>query len=98
MLIGDFFGPRIYSALSKVKTFEFNRSSIKISSEALKEYEHLKEQSLLSAIDKNAAYDETLTKFILNVRLLSKHAADLVINYRVLKNDTVGFTETIRFY
>ena len=51
-------------------------------------------RSLFSAIDKNAVSDDTLTIFILNVRSLLKHLNNIVYDYRCLKNDDIGFTET----
>ena len=35
-----------------------------------------------------------LTIFTMNVRSLAKHTQDFVNDYRVLKNEVVGFTET----
>ena len=96
------FGPgQIYTALSRIKTFDnlyctgqFKRTSIKVSQEALVEYERLKNHSLFAEIEKNTVSNETLTLLILNVRSLKKHVNDLVNDYRIIKNDIVGFTET----
>ena len=96
------FGPgQIYTALSRIKTFntlyctgEFKRTSIKVSQEALAEYERLKNHSLFSEIKKNTVSNDTLTLLILNVRSLTKHVSDLANDYRILNNDIVGFTET----
>ena len=92
---------QIYTALSRIKTFdtlyctgEYKRISIKASTEALKEYERLKEHSIFSEIEKNIVSDETLTFLILNVRSLAKHARDVASDSRILNNDIVSFTET----
>ena len=62
--------------------------------DALNEYEWLKYHFLLTTIDRSAAWDDTLTIFILKVWSLAKHLNDIVDNYSYLKNDIIGFTET----
>ena len=59
----------------------------------LNKYERL-EDCLFLTIDKNAASNETLTIFCLNVRSLTKYINDIVHDYRCLRNDVIGITKT----
>ena len=96
------FGPgQMCTALSRIKTVdklycigEFKRSAIKVNTDALNECKCIQGNSLFSTIDKNVVSDKTLTIFTMNVGPLAKHVQDLINDYRVLKNDVVGFTET----
>ena len=50
---------------------------------------------------RNDTSSDTITAFVHNVRLLSKHIGDLVTDHRIINNDIIGFTKTetnIRFY
>lgn len=61
--------------------------------DVLNKYERLKD-CLFLTIDKNAAPNETLTIFLLNVRSLAKYINDIVHDYRYLRNDVIGITKT----
>ena len=64
--------------------------------DTINEYEWLKNHSLFSKIDRNAALDDSLTIFISYVRSLVVKRLNkrYCMNYRCLKNDAVGFTKT----
>lgn len=61
--------------------------------DVLNKYERQKD-CLFLTIDKNAAPNETLTIFLLNVRSLAKYINDIVHDYRCLRNDVIGITKT----
>lgn len=57
------------------------------------EYDHLKRNDLFSAIRKFISED-MITVFFHNVRSLSLHIGDIVIDDIIKNNDVIGFTET----
>ena len=96
------FGPsQIYTALSRVKTYEnlhcigeFKKSAIKANKDALVEYERLKQNDSFSTIKRNTVSNNTITILVHNVRSLSKHVGNIVSDRRIINNDIIGFTET----
>ena len=92
---------QIYSALSRVKTYynlycikEFKKSAIKVNKKTLSKYERLKQNDVFFTIKTNNISDDTITDFVHNVRLLSKHVNDIVCDDRIINNDIIGITET----
>ena len=92
----SFASGEIYTTLSNIKRYklfykdEYKRSK---NTDVLNKYERLKD-CLFLTIDKNAAPNETLTIFLLNVRSLAKYINDIVHDYRYLRNDVIGITKT----
>ena len=87
---------RIYTALSRVKTYdnlycmgELKKSEIRIKKDALFEYERLKQNALFSTIKRNNISYNTIAVFLHNVRSLSKHIDDVVSDDRIINNDIV---------
>ena len=58
------------------------------------EYERLKENDLFSTLKRSIISDDTITILIHNVRSLSKHVNDIVIDSRIMNNDVIGLIET----
>ena len=56
---------------------EFKKSVIKVSKDALLEFEHLNQNNLLSTIKRNAISVNTVTGLVHNVRLLPTHVDDI---------------------
>ena len=81
-------------ARSRVKTDhniycagESNRSGTKVNKDILLKYEHLKRNDLFSTVNRNAVSGDTvivLTVLVHNVRSLSRHADDIVIDNRII--------------
>ena len=67
---------------------------MKVNKDALLEYERLKENDLFSTLKRSIISDDTITILIHNVRSLSKHVNDIVIDSRIMNNDVIGLIET----
>ena len=64
----SFGADQIYTALSRVKTYnylycigEFRKSAIKVNKDTLLKYEHLKENDLFSTLKRSIVSDDTIT-------------------------------------
>ena len=84
----------MYTSLSRVKTYdnlycigEFEKSAIKVTKDALLEYERLKQNDLFSTI-------KTVTALANNLRSLPRHVDYIVSDNRIINNNIIGFTET----
>ena len=75
----SFGASQIYTALSRVKTYdnlycieEFKKSAVKVNKDGLLEHERLKENDLFSTFKRSIISDDTITILVHHVRSLSK--------------------------
>ena len=65
-----------------------------MNADALNEYEGLKNHCLFLTRESSLVSDDTLTIYVLNMQSLEQRVNNIVGDYRCLKNDVIGFTET----
>ena len=99
--VHKFHGFQIYTALSRVKTYDnlyciwqFKKSAIKVNKDALLEYERLKENDLFFTLKRSIISDDTITILVHNVRSISKPVNEIVRDSRITNNDIIALTET----
>ena len=70
------------------------KNAIKVNKDAMLEYEHLKQNDSFSTIKRNTITDNAITSLDHNMRSLSKHIGDTVIN----PSDSIcKIIETLKF-
>ena len=91
----------MYTAFSRVKSYdnlycigEFKKSEIKVSKDALLEYERLKQNDLFYTIKRNVIPGDTVTVLVHSVRSLPRHVDDIVSDNSTINNNIIGFTKT----